>query len=80
MTWCLDYSGADWPVSPGSDRGVYPEAPERRRQAEGQGAAADGFLQCHEQRREFAQAILQDGKTLHAQGRQWDWGGEGGDS
>ena len=64
MTRWLAYSGADWPVPPGGDRRVRTEAPERRRQAEGQAAAGGGFLNCDQQHREFAQAVQQNGETV----------------
>lgn len=36
--------GGDGSAPPGGDSGVREEAPERRKEAEGQGAAAEGFL------------------------------------
>lgn len=58
-------SGADWPDAPGSGGRISEEAPERRDQTEGQGAAAEGLRDCERQRREFALFICQQGKTRH---------------
>lgn len=48
-------SGADLPVSSGSDSRICEEAPERRSQIEGQGWTAPGVHDCERQCREFAQ-------------------------
>lgn len=56
-------SEADWPDAPGSDSRIFEEAPERRDQTEGQGAAAEGLRDRERQRREFAGFIRQYGET-----------------
>lgn len=56
-------SGADWPAAPASDSRICEEAPERRSQTEGQGAAAEGLRDREKQRREFAGFIRQNGET-----------------
>lgn len=54
---------ADRPAVRGGDGRICEEAAERRRQTEGQGAAAEGLQHHERQRREFAQLIHQHGEN-----------------
>lgn len=56
--------GAGWSAAPGGDAGVRKEAPERRREAEGPGPAAEGLQHHHQQRTKSAADLQQHGEII----------------
>lgn len=58
--------GVDGSAAPGGDAGVREEAPERREEAEGQGAAAAGVLHNAEPCRQSARPVQQTGEITNS--------------
>lgn len=61
-SWWGRFPGGDGSAPPGGDSGVCEEAPERRKEAEGQGAAAEGLLHDDEPYWQSAWSVLQMGE------------------